>query len=456
VEKKDYYPLSSAQSRLYVLWQMDPGNVAYNTPKVVPLEEDFDMARMEEAFRKLIRRHESLKTMFTSISDVPVQKICDRVDFEIEYIEAEPAEVKFLVNNFVRPFDLEVTPLMRAGLITIASDTCSILVVDMHHIVSDGISHGILVNDFMALYAGETIPTLKLRYKDYSEWLNATTGREGAVTPQEQYWLEEFKGNVPLLNLPTDFYRPKIKSSAGSSLTLELEDEKTVRLKKLALEEDVTLFMVVLALYFVFLAKISGQDDIVIGTPVAGRNHVDLEQIIGLFINTLALRNYPVKRKTFVQFLREVRKRTLDAFDNQDYLFEDLVNNILEDRDPGRHPLFDVWFQLRTVETDTGDEEIRSENTLAARKHQYEYQNRISKYDLSLYAALVKDKLLFTFQYCTKLFQEDTIKIFSRYFKQIVSSVLENPEKPLCEIDVVSEKKSSVLRYMMSDDLENE
>ncbi|MCP5046631.1 MAG: hypothetical protein GY940_05640, partial [bacterium] len=226
------------------------------------------------------------------------------------------------------------------------ADSC-IMVMDVHHIAHDGTSQAIFLKEFFSLYEDRSLPGLSIQYKDYARWQNREIQR-GVLKNQEDYWLKEFdpQGEIPVLNLPADYSRPARQTFDGRMIRFQLEAEKTMVLKALAIKEDVTLFIVLLSLYGVLLAQLSGQEDIVIGTPVAGRKHPDTQPIIGMFLNTLALRNYPAGTKPFKTFLAEVKERTLQAFDHQDYPFENLVERAVSKRDLSRNPLFDALFIL--------------------------------------------------------------------------------------------------------------
>jgi hypothetical protein len=302
--------------------------------------------------------------------------------------------------------------------------------VDMHHIISDGISSAIFTRDFMTLYSGSELPPLNVQYKDYCEWQNSPAEKE-RTRKQEEYWLKQFSGKIPVLKLPYDYARPPLRSYEGETLFFEISEEETAALNKLALERETTLYMVLLAINYVFLAKVSGQDDIVIGTPATGRWHVDLEQLIGMFVNTQGLRNYPAPDKSFGEFLQEVKMRTLGAFDNQEYPFEDLVEKLDLSRDMSRNPLFDVMFSLQ-------NEEI-SEITIPGLKlAPYEYANKTSKFDLILMGFEVTNRLVFSLEYSTKLFKKSTIRRFTGYFKDIITEVLKDVDIKLLNAKVTS------------------
>jgi iturin family lipopeptide synthetase B len=244
---------------------------------------------------------------------------------------------------------------MRVGFIKLTEGK-QVLMVDVHHIVADGSSLEILVKEFSLLHHGEELPPLRLRYKDFVAWQNSES-REEVLRRQEEYWLEVFKEDVPVLNLPADYPEPQKKNFKGSFIRFEIAREETEKLKELAKQIEATLYIVMLSVFNIFLSRLSGQEDIVLGTPLEGRNHADLYSIIGMFVNTLALRNYPQAEKTFSGFLKEIKERTVRAFENQDYQFEDLVERLKIKREPNRNPLFDILFSFQTPEEQAGDGE---------------------------------------------------------------------------------------------------
>ncbi|MCP5053603.1 MAG: hypothetical protein GY940_40930, partial [bacterium] len=213
---------------------------------------------------------------------------------------------------------------LRVGLIK-EEKRKHILMVDMHHIICDGLSHRVLIEDFIALYEGKELPRLRLQYRDFSNWRNNEDGK-GTVMEQENYWLDRFSNEVPVINLPTDYVRPGMQRFEGEWLPFTTQSNKGELLNQLALEEGVSVFMVLLAIFNILLSKISGDEDIVVGTGVDGRGAGQLEGIIGMFVNTLALRNVPRSNDSFRDFLAQLKINTLPAFENQDYPFEDIVD----------------------------------------------------------------------------------------------------------------------------------
>ncbi|HLP58020.1 MAG TPA: condensation domain-containing protein, partial [Candidatus Deferrimicrobium sp.] len=337
-EKKEYYPLSSAQKRMYFFQQVDAGSIAYNNVLANSIAGDIDTQKLSTVFKKLIARHEGLRTSFSEINGEWVQRIHDSVEFEITGSGQDD-----LIKNFIRPFDLSQAPLLRVGLLK------QILIVDMHHIISDGTSLAVLIEEFMMLYQGEELTALPLQYKDYAAWQNRE--KEGVLSRQQEFWLAEFAGEIPVLNLPYDYARPLSRSFSGKTLTFTVGREETSALNQMASSQGATLYMSLLCLTGIFLARLSGEETVVIGTPIAGRTHAELGRIIGMFVNTLAMKIEPIGEKTVSEFLVEVKEKALNAFANQDYPYEELVEHLAVDRNNGRNSLFDTLFALQNVET---------------------------------------------------------------------------------------------------------
>ena len=309
----------------------------------------------------------------------------------------------------------------------------------MIHIISDGISYAIFVREIMKMYAGEELSPLTLQHKDYSEWQNLEKEKE-VIKKQEKYWRKEFEGEIPVLNLPTDYPRPALRDFKGSTISFEIGKQETSALKTCALDAGATLYMVLLAVYNIFLSKISNQENIVIGTPLAGRMHTDLQQIIGMFVNTLMLKSNPVGEKTFAKFLEAVKERTIEAFANQDFQYEDLVEILAPRRDPSRNPLFDSMFVLQNIEF--ARVEVPGLKLLP-----HEYEKNTTKFDLVLQAYESGESLTLVFEYSTKLFKEKTIQRFAGYFKNLVNAVLADTEKKISEIELLSKEEKDRLLY---------
>ncbi|WP_155742256.1 non-ribosomal peptide synthetase, partial [Paenibacillus polymyxa] len=459
-EKRSFYPLSSAQKRLYVLHQFDPHDVNYNMPSVLQVSGPLDVKRVEHAFRQLIARHASLRTRFDLIDSEPMQWVEDTVPFEVEYtkVQAEGAttdtdtrvgkKVDELVSRFVRPFDLKAAPLLRVGLVDLGvqgveQESQHLLMLDMHHIVSDGVSMGVLTNEFVRLYDGEELPPLRIQYKDYAVWQQSEAHQEW-MQRQEAYWLDTFRGELPVLDLPTDFVRPAVRSTAGDTVVFGLEREVSERLKGLAAHTGSTLYMVLLAAYTALLHQYSGQEDIVVGTPIAGRPHADLEPILGMFVGTLALRNYPTAEHTFRSYVEEVKVRALQAYEHQDYPFEELVEKLNVKRDMSRHPLFDTMFTLQT--TEEGELQLAD---LSFRP--YGLEQTPAKFDLTLEAREEEAGIQFGLQYATALYQRETVERMTRHFIRLAEAVAANPDAKLGELELITTEETEQILKVFND-----
>ncbi|MCP4154116.1 MAG: amino acid adenylation domain-containing protein, partial [bacterium] len=476
-EKKEYYNLSSAQKRLYVLQQMELKNTVYNMPQTIPLLKDTDPLRLEDMFKKLIRRHEILRTAFNLIDGKPVQIIHPHIPFKIETLRFDGSDSHRLTaakEAFFRPFDLKQAPLLRVGLIKIKdTPTGQLLLLDMHHIITDGMSQDVMTKEFFRLYAGDVLSPLKLRYRDYSEWQNGAVYKR-SMKKQGKYWSTLFAGELPVLGLPTDYPRPRVQSFEGSNISFVLDEEKTVNLKKAAGEKGLTPYMIILSAFTILLSKLSGQEDIIVGTPTAGRKHVELENIVGMFVNTLAMRNYTHGETSMEAFLREVRENTLNAFENQEYQFEDLVDRLSVPRDTARNPLFDVMLNLINQSqykkqnqspqsrSTTSTPSIPSTTSIPSDANGAEAHKTpdavsttpaavgTSKFDLTL-NAVEGEQLNLHLEYCTKLFKKATIKRFIAYFKEILQSVSAAPEQKIKEIEIITEKEKHQILYGFND-----
>ncbi|EPD93438.1 hypothetical protein HMPREF1207_00220, partial [Paenibacillus sp. HGH0039] len=435
-EEQDHYPQSSAQKRLYILNQLEGAELSYNMPGALLLEGALDQNRFEEAFRRLIERHETLRTGFEMVNGEAVQRVYAAVDFFVEHFSAAEEEAAETVRDFVRPFDLAKPPLLRVGLVEIAAER-HVLLFDMHHIVSDGVSMDVLVEEFVRLYSGEALEPLRIQYKDYAVWQQSETQKE-QLKRQEAYWLDVFRGELPVLELPTDYARPAVQSYEGRTLEYFLDAQKSDALKQLAAETGTTLYMVLFAAYTVMLHKYTGQEDLVVGTPIAGRNHGDVEPLIGMFINTLAIRSYPAAEKTFLSYLQEVKETTLGAYEHQNYPFEELVEKVQVARDLSRNPIFDTMFTLQN--TDNKDFELEG-----LRLTSYPSDSAMAKFDLSLDVMEDSGGLDYSFEYSTALYKKETVERMAQHFEQLLGAIAEKPEAKIADLDLVTPSEKEQL-----------
>ncbi|MED1738743.1 amino acid adenylation domain-containing protein [Bacillus swezeyi] len=427
-EEQETYPVSSAQKRLYVLQQLEGAEKSYNMPAVLQLEGKLELGRLEAVVQSLILRHESFRTSFEIKDGELVQRIWKNIGFTIDVKDADEREAEKLIGAFIRPFDLTQAPLFRMNIIRLAEEK-HLLLVDMHHMISDGASVSVLIEEMTRLYAGDTLEPLRIQYKDYTVWQQKNLQTE-QDNNHEEYWLKELAGELPVLTLPTDYSRPAVQTFEGDRLSFALKPELVQSLRKVAQETESTLYMVLLASYSTFLSKLSGQSDIVVGSPVAGRSHADLHNIIGMFVNTLAMRTHPQGEKTFAGFLQEVKKTVLGAFEHQDYPFEELVEKLHVERDMSRNPLFDAVFSMQNADL----KELTMEGVTL---QPYEFEHQTAKFDLTLAAAEEDGLVRFEMEYNTALFKHESIKRWSGYWLHLLEAVAENPNVRLSEISLL-------------------
>ena len=446
VEKREYYPVTSAQRRLFVLDQLEGQSIAYNMPRVMEVEGPLDKDRLEASLKQIIERHETLRTSFGTVDGDIIQRIEEEIDFSLDYLEADESQLERIIDDFVCPFNLEHAPLLRAKLVKIDEEKY-IFLFDTHHIISDGVSQDILIREFISHYQGQELPDLRIQYKDYTVWQNQQL-EGGLLENQEEYWLDRFAGEIPVLNMPTDYPRPKIQSFEGDTVAFRIGKELTAKLNNLAKETGSTLYMVLLAAYNALLARYTGQEDIVVGSPIAGRPDADLQNLIGMFINTLAMRNFPENGLSFKEFLNQVKDNALKAYENQDYQFERLVKELGVPRDMSRNPIFNTLFTLHN----TDNENIELEGLTFK---PYGSGKNISKFDLSLSAEEFQDAIAFNWEYCTKLFKRETMEELSDHLINLLQEIADNPEIELGEIDILTEEeKEEVLANFNQTQLE--
>jgi microcystin synthetase protein McyC len=442
--KQQYYEVSHGQRRLWVLQHIDENSTAYNIRLAFTIKGDLNIRVFTKIFEELVNRHEILRTTFSNVAgniqqvihpEIPPQKLVIVKDFSDEQ------EAEILADNLIQeaansPFNLEKLPLLRILLVRIQSDEF-ICGLTLHHIIGDARSLDILFEEFCQLYQANIqekqaiLPTLSLQYKDYTarqnQWLAS-----GAVKEQETYWREVFAEQPPLLNLPTDFPRPQFKASQAVSYTYHLSGGLSEQLKTLATKNQTTLFITLLTLFKILIYRYTEQPDLVIGIPISSRNHPELENQIGFYVNTLALRTLLPETGNFQEVLREVTNTCLDAYEYGDYPFDKLVSTLDLERDLLRNPLFDVMFSLLSKDSKT-------ELEIPGLKFEdYPLQPRMAQFDLGWSFFDNGKQLYLGIEYEPKLFRPETITRMLDHFLEIVQSVLAQPDCLLSKINLLT------------------
>ncbi|WP_281819226.1 non-ribosomal peptide synthetase, partial [Vallitalea longa] len=431
-----YYPQSAAQKRLYTINQIEEGSLSYNIPIVKVIEGKVDKSKLENSYRKLVERHDILRTCFGIRNDELVQKVFKEIEFNMTYEELENGSIEHRIEEFIKPFNLDETPLLRVKLIK-ENESKHYLIMDIHHIISDVTSIKIMFQELAMLYSGIQLEEVKKQYKDYTLKQNELLASK-EIEEQERYWLNSIRG-VEKLNMPLDFQRPSIQSFEGNSIDYTLDHMLTSKLMKLAKDNQVTLFMTLLGIFNILLYKYSGQKEILIGSPISGRSNSDEERSLGMFVNILVFKNEIEENITFIDFLQGVKKNALDAYSNQDYQFEMLVDKLNIKRDLSRNPIFDIMFIMRNIDTKSiGFSDIDIIN--------YPVESNISKYDLTLSAVEENGQIFLNMEYCSKLYQKESIIRMMNHFIELMNQITGNPERTVESLTLLSDSENQFIK----------
>ncbi|MCY7976060.1 non-ribosomal peptide synthetase [Bacillus inaquosorum] len=440
-DQRDVYPLSFSQKRLYALHQLADDSTGYNMPAVLELRGNLDRQRLRSVLTELVNRHEALRTVFVLDRGEPVQIIYPEMAFDLKELEMESEQMlESAIESFIKPFDLSSGPLFRACVITMGNNR-GFLLLDMHHIIADGVSMSSLVQEFTDLYCEKELPALNLHYKDFAVWQQEKYPKE-LYKKQEAYWLDQLGGSLPVLELPLDKTRPRLPDFSGGTIEVNIDKDTADELHRLMVETGTTLYMILLAVYSILLSKLSGQEDIVVGTPAAGRPHADLERVIGMFVNTLAMRSQPEGHKTFSSYLQDIRHLALTAYEHQDYPFEELADKLDTHREVNRNPLFDAMLVLQSGEDFQFEVPGLSISSVTP-KHD------ISKFDLTLHAEEHSGGIHCRFEYSTALFEEETIARWASHFIELVKSVTADTEMRISEMQLLPDPERNLLLEKM-------
>ncbi|WP_186314856.1 non-ribosomal peptide synthetase [Bacillus pumilus] len=435
-EEATYYPVTSAQKRLFVLEKMTDAEQSYHMPAALKLEGAFDEKRFKKAIEQLVQRHEAFRTSFDFVQNEPVQRIEPNISVPIETIEGNGRGIQELMNDFIRPFDIEKAPLFRVGLVS-ASVNVHYLLIDMHHIISDGASVGILIEELSALYRGDKLEELPVQYKDYAVWSKSETF-SAQIEAEEAFWLKQLEGELPVLALPEDLPRPKVQTFSGDRVSFTINGPLKTKLDELVRALNSTTYTVLLTCYSTLLSKLSRQEDIIIGSPIVGRTHPDIQSVIGMFVNTLALRTQPAGHLTAAEFASNVHQLVLEANDHQLYPFEELVDQVQTVRDTSRHPIFDVVFSMENAD-------IRDLKMDGLQIVPEPFEENIAKFDLTLTGNESVDHIELVFDFNTSIFQQSSIEKWKEFFLHLLEQMVSAPDQLLDQMQLLSPKQQQKL-----------
>ncbi|MBP5972972.1 condensation protein [Brasilonema sp. CT11] len=443
------FPLSFAQQRLWFLNQLQPGHSAYNIFQSMRLTGWLNVAALEKSFNEVIRRHEILRTTFTTVDGQAIQVIAPSLTFRLPVIDLQElpidlreAEVLRLAHEEAQhSFNLAKGPLLRVTLLR-QTETDHALLLTMHHIISDGWSIGVLIGEIAVLYEAlssgkpslrhatlTALPELSIQYADFAVWQRQWLQGEQLET-QLAYWKQQLGGKLPVLELPTDRPRPAIQTFSGARESLTLPKTLSEKLKALNQRQGITLFMILLAAFGTLLFWYTGQEDIVVGTDIANRNQAETKELIGFFANQLVLRTDLSGNPTFLKLLERVREMTLEAYAHQDLPFDKLVDALNPKRELNRSPLFQVKLVLENTQTPSLK---LPDLTISPLK----VENKTVQFDLLLELNETEQGLFGIWEYNTDLFDTATIVQMSRNFEALLGKIATHPEAKLSELKTI-------------------
>ena len=428
------YHLSAAQERIYYNYALNPISTAYNLPMAWELHGKIDSEKIEKALSCLIQRHESLRTTFKVEQGELLQVIAEELIAPVEKIMSDNYDAVEAINAFIRPFDLSRGPLIRCGIIILPSAQ-KILVMDVHHIVCDGISQTLLYTDFLKIYKGEHLEPLAIQYKDYAEWEFGFKKTHNYIALRE-FWLKEFETPVPALDLPCSLLQED-NGQEGGNILFAIEKPTYQPLFSFLKENSITTFSGLFAIFYIFLMQLTGQDDLVIGVNTAGRMHEEVEKVIGMFVKTLPIRNKINTEATFKSFVQQVHNHFVKASSKQLYDLADIISELNKGKYTAVKGLFDAMFVFQNYER-----ELVETNNLQF--VQYEFENKTFKYPVTLFCNEDADAFHFRLEYASRCFTKADAELIAEQFKTLTAAIAANPNALIVEYggtDLVQDDK---------------
>jgi surfactin family lipopeptide synthetase A/fengycin family lipopeptide synthetase D len=450
---KEYYDASHAQKRLWVLDQLEENQVAYNMSGAKVLKGAVDRPALEKTFRTLLQQHEILRTTFILAGEELKQKVHDTHNFPFacKYIDLRNDADKTTTARRIAEedaqtgFDLKKGPLLRASLLQL-DDEEHLFIFSMHHIISDGWSMDVLMREMQLLYEayrnGQKNPlqSLRIQYKDYTYWQNKLLQQKGNRDLRE-FWMQQFSGKIPVLSLPADFQRPQVKTYNGDAVSVLIGKEQADGLQELGRKNGASLFMLLMAAIETLFYRYTRQQDIVVGIPISGRDHKDLEGQIGLYANTLALRVRFAAGESFEKLVQTVKQEAINAYANSLYPFDKLVEDLGLQPDRSRSPLFDVMIVQQTMGLDN-EEEQQVQNVEV---EDYQINFNASKFDLCFYFVELKEGIGIRIKYNKDLFKRDRILLMARELELLLTTILEDQSLSVHALSSLSVFETSLL-----------
>ncbi len=460
LEKADHYAISNAQKRLWILGQYEGGSVAYNLPNTAELFGDYDKKIFDKAIGKVIDRHEILRTVFKEDESGEIRQwivSAENFNFEIDFFDLRNQENKkaklsnYISEDAYKAFDLESGPLLRISLLQL-EDRHFVLYYNVHHIISDGWSMDVLINDVKTYYESlkmgvpVALPKLQIHYKDYAAWQQERL-INGTLEESKAYWLEYLSGTLPLLNLPISKPRPKVFSYQGKAFSTLLDRDLTAKLKAYCQNNGGTLFMGLLSVWNVLLYRYTNENDFIVGSPVSGRDHSDLSNQIGFYVNTIVHRNKLKGSDTFESFFQTVKTNTLASLNHQEYPFDELVNDLDFIRDTSRNVVFDTMLTVQNTSKRNDDALNKKEDFSEISEGQLCRE----MFDISLDFEEIADYLSFRLSCNTAIYEDQLVTGMMNHFKELLKNLLTFPTQKIDTVNMLSSQEKYKLQVDFND-----
>lgn len=440
VAEQAYYPLTASQKGIFI--QHVDGSIGYNSPCILLIEGTLDILRFENVLKKMVNRHDAFKTSFEWLEEEPAQKICKNIDFKLTIFETDEQNEKNVIRSFIKPFVLNKAPLARACLIK-TNEQRFIFVFDMHHIISDGASFRIFIDEMIRMYKGLELAKLEIQYKDYAVWYNNALNTS-YMMKQMNYWKDRLSGKLPVLNLPTDSSDWMKHPPVGDGIKFIISQDLSQLARKYARKCYATLNTVIFSVFALLLHKYSGQEDIVIGSISEGRKYRGLQNIISPMINVMPIRINAHSEMLFVEFLSHVTERILEAYENQDCPFDLVVEGLSVTRSNSFSPLFNTMIVFHGIFAD--NLLILEDEGLKISEYDFEIYHESFGIKVDIYARPT-GKIFVTLDYNANMFSKERIERMAQHFTNIAAEVIKNPEVKLAEINMLSPDEEKRILY---------
>lgn len=420
--------MSSAQKRIYTIEQVQGEGITYNIPIAFQLSQPIELEKLNSSLNKLIERHQVLRTYFDMIDGKFGQIVEEDYKFSIEMISDSAKPLSVIIDEFVRPFTIDALPLLRVCYCTLVTGE-RYLLFDAHHIIMDGGSMGIFLEELSYLYDDKPLPPVKLQYKDYSAW-----HRKKDKQSSKQFWLDEFSDGLPEFELFYDYPRPKEREYCGDTISTCLSAEQIKQLNQLTEKTGATNYMIFIACFMIFLSKYSGSEDVVIGTTMSGRDHPDIQNLLGMFVNTVPINDKIQSNENFLVYLDRIKHKLMRIFDHQDYPLDEIIEDLKAPICENKNPIFDILFNYQS----NGQLDVTLGDSLLA---EVPRESHVAKFDLTFNLGIAENQVELVWEYDVNLFKKSTVERMQQHFVTLMGAILADVTKPIREFSCLEQEE---------------